>query len=231
MNTLSSKLGHLVVIEGADGIGKSTQLELLRQKFVALGHTVTTYDFPHKSDSKLGELIGEFLKGNFGEVTPEFLALAFSLDRLESKERLLTDLQSGNIVLCDRYVSSNVAFQTSKIDDIARRHRLKELLIWLEYELFKLPKPNFEIILTATETYFAEGHHRERDKDIKRSYLGDKVTDIHEEAHTLQIRVNDFYSECKDSDYIKKISILDESSKRIPANEIHSKILSACRLI
>jgi dTMP kinase len=231
LNNLSLNVGRLIVVEGADGVGKSTQLELLRKKLVASGHTVTMYDFPHKSGGRLGDLIGDFLTGQFGEVTPEFLSLAFSLDRLESKGQLLADLNAGKVVLCDRYVSSNIAFQTAKIDDDDRRKRLRDLLLWLEYDLMNLPRPSVEIVLTARDAYFAEGRHRQRQKDPTRAYMGDLVADIHEDASGLQVRVNNYYNGLVDAYDLKKIAILDEAERRTDPQSLHQRVWEACSTI
>lgn len=107
------------------------------------GHPVVKYDFPHKSGTPIGDLIGSFLKGKFGDVTPEFLALAFAVDRLESRTRLLADLEAGSTVICDRFVRSNIAFQRAKIDSDDRRAELEALLIWIEYTLFRLTSSRF----------------------------------------------------------------------------------------
>lgn len=231
MNNFSLSVGRLIVVEGADGVGKSTQLEMLRKKLVDSGHTVTMYDFPHKSGGRLGDLIGNFLKGQFGEVTPEFLSLAFSLDRFESRSQLMSDLDAGSIVLCDRYVSSNVAFQTAKIADESRRQRLRDLLYWLEYDLMKLPQPSVEIVLTANDDYFAKGQHRQRQHDATRAYMGDLTADIHEDANGLQIRVNSYYAALDEDTNLKKISIFDESHYRTEADVLHTRVWEACSSI
>lgn len=224
-----SKIGRLIVVEGADGVGKSTQLALLRGKLVDAGHTVALYDFPHKSGGQIGDLIGDFLRGEFGEVTPEFLALAFSLDRLESRQQLVADLADGKVVLCDRYVSSNIAFQTAKIEGDVRRSRLRAMLLWLEYELLQLPSPTIELVLTATDSYFASGRHRQRQRDATREYMGNLVADIHEDASNLQIQVNRYYSGLSDGPSLHKIPIFDGGGHRTEPTELHNRIWNACK--
>lgn len=215
--------GHLIVIEGADGTGKSTQLELLCDRLRRSGLDVVTYDFPHKVGTPIADLIGGFLNGRFGDVTPEFLALAFSLDRLNSHDRLVQDMAAGRVVVCDRYVSSNIAFQSAKLQDYLRRDALRELLLWLEYELFKLPRPDMEFVMTADEKYFSQGEHLGRTPDTKRAYIGNGA-DVHENARPLQIAVNDFYSRLQEGEHLQRIAILDANRQRLDPKALHDKL-------
>ena len=215
--------GCLITIEGPDGTGKSTQIQLLCDRLQKEGNVVVKYDFPHKSGTPIGELIGGFLRGEYGEVTPEFLALAFSLDRLESRDRLIADLAAGHTVVCDRYVASNIAFQRAKVDDCNRRGALVSLLNWVEYDLFKLPVPNIEIVLHADERYFIEGQHRTRSVDVKRDYIGTSA-DIHEDSTSLQILVNAYYAELPPSSRLQRFSIFDAQRHRLTSEQLHHAV-------
>lgn len=219
--SMPSERGRLIVIEGADGTGKSTQLDLLLDRLRQSGADVVTYDFPHKAGTPIADLIGGFLNGRFGDVTPEFLALAFSLDRLNSRDKLTQDIAAGRIVVCDRYVLSNIAFQSAKLQDQLRRGALRELLLWLEYELFKLPRPDMEFVMTADEKYFSDGEHLGRNLDVKRAYIGNGA-DVHENARPLQVAVNECYAKLQESHQLKKISIFDEKRQRLDPDALHS---------
>lgn len=221
--SLSVKLGQLIIIEGADGVGKSTQLELICEHLELIGKTVVVYDFPLKSGNPIADLIGEFLKGRFGDVTPEFLALAFSLDRFNVREKIISDLAAGKSVICDRYVSSNIAFQGAKLSDLTRRSAVHDMLIWLEYELLNLPRPDIEIILLADERYFINGEHLERKPSQHRSYVG-TAADFHESSRNLQVLVNNYYLNLQESPQLKKISIFDEARNRIDIQKMHERI-------
>lgn len=223
-STISKFSGKLITIEGPDGTGKSTQIKLLCERLRASGQTVVEYDFPNKSGSPIGELIGKFLRGKFGEVAPEFLALAFSIDRFDSRERIRTDLASGHIVVCDRYVASNIAFQRAKLEEIEQQVSLESTLNWLEYDLFKLPLPKFELVLFADEQYFTDGHHRSRQLDSQRAYLGVNDADIHEDSINLQIAVNAYYSSLPNGPHLCKISIFDNFRERLTEMTLHQII-------
>lgn len=212
--------GRLIVIEGADGLGKSTQLARLIDRVRGLGREVATYDFPNKSGTPIGELIGGFLAGRFGQVTPEFVALAFAADRLAERDRLRADLDAGKVVLCDRFVRSNIAYQSAKIDDPDRRAKLEEMLFWLEYQVMGLPRPDLEIALVADPDHFAAGRHLARGDDATRDYAGG-AADIHEASTDLQTAVNDYYRTAGDG--LRALPILDGARRRT-ADELGDEV-------
>lgn len=221
----AARPGRLIVIEGADGTGKTTQLALLADRLRAEGHAVASYDFPSKSGTPVGELIGGFLGGGFGEVTPEFLSLAFSIDRLTRRREIGVDLAAGRQVLCDRYVSSNIAFQGAKLDDPARRERLDRLLRWLEYDVFGLPRADLEIALIAEESYFIAGRHLARSADASRAYARG-AADIHEERIELQLAVNAYYRGLAAP--VRCIAI-EDGGRRRPVDEVAALIWRLAR--
>tara|TARA_R110002167_G_scaffold71688_2_gene202074 strand:- start:3061 stop:3762 length:702 start_codon:yes stop_codon:yes gene_type:complete len=212
-SSLSNEVGHLIVIEGGDGLGKSTQVSILKNKLEAQGKAIKEYDFPKKSGTPIGRLIGKFLTGGFGDVAPEFLSLAFAADRFSQRDNILEDLRKGSIVICDRYVLSNIAFQTSKLANTDSQNELEELLLWLEYGEFSLPKPDLEIVLTSSDRYYREGLHLVRSEDPTRTYLSG-TADIHEGSLDLQRAVNKFFSELPEGLKRKKLQIEDAQGAR-----------------
>lgn len=219
----NSGIGKLIVIEGGDGLGKSTQYRLIEDMLTRKGYKVSTYDFPHKAGNPLSDLIGGFLNGKYGQVEPEFLSLAFAADRYISKDSLDESLESGSIVLCDRYILSNIAFQTSKLTDSDRSSKLVELIQWLEYEVYKLPKPDVEIIITAPESHYINGIHLERNGSKDRDYsLG--ISDIHEKDENLQIKVNSFFSNIENEKNRVLVEAYDEYANRKSIQDIYNEI-------
>ena len=84
--------GKLIAIEGIDGSGKRTQVDLLEKALIAGGHSVYSTGFP-QYDSWFGKMVGQFLNGDFGAletVDPHFSALLYAGDRFEAKFRLET---------------------------------------------------------------------------------------------------------------------------------------------
>ena len=123
--------GKFIAIEGIDGSGKRTQLDLLQQALAARGHSVYSTGFP-QYDSWFGKMVGQFLNGDLGpleNVDPHFTALLYAGDRLEAKPKLEAALDNGQIVLVDRYIGSNLAHQTARVPPAKR----SEFLQWIEH--------------------------------------------------------------------------------------------------
>jgi dTMP kinase len=140
--------GKLIAIEGIDGSGKRTQIEMLAAALAARGIDCERVSFPHY-EGFFGRMVAQFLNGEFGSldaVDPHFSALLYAGDRLEMKPQIETALEQGKIVLADRYIGSNLAHQGSRVP---QRHR-GEFLKWLkklEYEIYELPKEDLVIYL------------------------------------------------------------------------------------
>ena len=144
--------GKLVVIDGIDGAGKATQAKLLIERLEKAGSKTATLDFPRYYDNFFGKLTGRFLNSEFGnapKTSPYLASVLYAADRWESKEKIEGWLNEGRIVVLDRYVSSNQIHQAGKIADEKSK---KEFLRWLEemeYDVFKIPRPDFVIFLNV----------------------------------------------------------------------------------
>ena len=140
--------GKLIAIEGIDGSGKRTQVELLEKALVSSGHVVYSTGFP-QYDSWFGKMVGQFLNGDFGAletVDPHFSALLYAGDRFEAKPHLETALSQGRIVLADRYIASNLAHQTARVPAEDR----EAFISWiehLEYNIYNLPRESLVLYL------------------------------------------------------------------------------------
>jgi dTMP kinase len=143
-----NKTGRLIAIEGIDGSGKRTQVELLAKALAARGFQTYLTGFP-QYDSWFGKMVGQFLNGEFGrldEVDPHFTAMLYAGDRFEAKTTIQEALSSGKIVLADRYIASNLAHQTARISPEERA----EFIQWtehLEYEIYELPVEDLVLYL------------------------------------------------------------------------------------
>jgi len=140
--------GKFIALEGIDGSGKRTQMELLVRLFVRGGVPHLRVSFP-RYQSFFGRMVAQYLNGEFGalsEVDPHFSALLYAGDRLEAGATLEAALSQGRCILADRYVGSNLAHQTARIPV----ERQKEFLAWLtelEYSVYRLPKEDLVIYL------------------------------------------------------------------------------------
>ena len=187
-----------LTVEGADGVGKSTQVQLLSERLRKHNREVHLLDFPSKCGSPIGDLIGSFLTGRHEGVTPEFLSLAFSIDRRSIINDLENLKHSNPIFLSDRFVLSNIAFQCAKISDPERKQQLEKLINWVEYKVLDLPRPTIEIVLIAPDAYFQAGAHLHRTGSLDRDYAQGQA-DVHERQTGLQQAVNSFYSSLEES--------------------------------
>lgn len=147
----------IIVIEGTDCSGKQTQAEKLVKKLNSLGKKVVSFGFPNYN-SPTGKIIGgaylgkkDIGEGLFPEGAPnvpsKVASLYFLADRVYNLAKIQKFLDEGNIVVLDRYVESNMAFQGGKIFDKTQRVEMYEFLHNLEYNIFELPKPDLKIFL------------------------------------------------------------------------------------
>lgn len=142
---------RLIAMEGIDGAGKGTQTKLLRDRLENAGQRTTVLSFPRYEQTRFGRDIGDYLNGRFGDlksVDPFLAALLFAGDRFESKPVLMEALGECDVVICDRYVASNIAHQGARAA-ADRQIELIERIEALEYGLYALPRPDVTILLDA----------------------------------------------------------------------------------
>ncbi len=141
--------GLFIVIEGTDGSGKSTQYEALQKRLTEEGHEIVTIHFP-RYDEDSSYFVREYLAGNYGEadeVGPYKSSLFYALDRYQAAAEIRNAIHDGKIVLCDRYVGSNMAHQGTKFGSAEER---RGYFIWLEnleFELLGIPRPDLNFVL------------------------------------------------------------------------------------
>jgi dTMP kinase len=169
-------MGKLIVIEGTDGSGKSTQFGLLTQRLESEGKAFRRLVFPRYSEPS-SALIRMYLQGQLGENPGDvnsYAASAFyAVDRYASyKQDWGNWYEQGGLVLSDRYTTSNAVHQAAKEPP----ERRSEYLAWLyefEYERLGLPRPDLTIYLDVP-TDFTEKLMRRREQDTN------TTADIHE---------------------------------------------------
>ncbi len=170
-------MGRLIVIEGVDSSGKETQTKLLFEYIKSLGKKVKRVSFPDY-DSDFCMPVKKYLAGDLGNNPSDVNAYAassfYAIDRYASfKKGWGSFYESGGIVICDRYVTSNIVHQAMKIDGDKT-----EFINWLsdyEYNKLGLPKPDVVIFLDMPPKA-AQLLMKNRANKI----TGDKEKDIHE---------------------------------------------------
>ncbi len=184
----------LIVLEGLDGAGKSTQIQHLRQHLAQCGIQSEYLHFPRFDAPIFGELIARFLRGEFGsahQVDPYLVALLYAGDRHDAATLIRQWLDAGKAVVLDRYVYSNIGYQCAKLTTSEERKRLSEWILHLEYEYYRIPRPDLSIFLDVPFA-FTERKLTEQREGEDRNYLNGQK-DIHEESLELQQRVREVY--------------------------------------
>jgi dTMP kinase len=172
--SLKKRKGKLIVIDGADASGKTTQAKLLVKFLKDQGLGVKFIDFPRYRSSFHGQIVGRYLKGEFGkpeELNPYLTSLAYALDRLTARREISDWLETGDIVIANRYTSSSLAHQTARLPQRKR----KEFLAWLyemEYKKHKIPREDLVIFLyvpalISQRLLKKRGHKDLADKDVR----------------------------------------------------------------
>ena len=172
----------MIVIDGTDGSGKATQVALLEMKLKKDGRTVKIVDFPEYYKNFFGEFIGHCLSEqyyNFVKVHPKIASVLYAADRFESKGELESWLSLGYVVLANRYVSANQIHQGGKISNPSKRAAYMKWLEKMEYEVFKIPRPDVVLYLDVPIELTSKMMKERNKNDKGRAYLG-KKKDVHE---------------------------------------------------
>ena len=175
------KKGRLIVIDGTDGSGKATQIELLKKRLSKEGYATKVVDFPEYYDNFFGKFLGHCLSEqyyNWVNIHPKIASVIYAADRFESKEKIERWLKAGYVVLANRYVSANQIHQGGKIKNAAKRAAFMNWLEEMEYGTFKIPKPDLVFYLNVPMK-IVERLLKERNIEHARAYLG-KKKDVHE---------------------------------------------------
>lgn len=213
-------MGKLIVIEGTDSSGKETQTKRLFEKLEEKGLKVKKISFPNY-DSPACEPVKMYLAGAFGEdamkVNPYPVSTMYAIDRYASFK---TDWEKfynkDGIIVTDRYVTSNMVHQASKIRDLDEKKKYLNWLEDLEYEKMGIPRPDLVIFLNMP-TDMAIRLMAER----KNKITGEEKKDIHErdkeylkESHANACKIANIYNwkeiKCNDGERIKTIEEIGE---------------------
>lgn len=216
----------LVVLEGLDGAGKSTQVKKLREYLESLFGNLEYIHFPRYDAPVYGELISRFLRGDFGSneaVHPQLVALLFAEDRHGAAPGMKKVLAAGGTVLLDRYVYSNIAYQCAKLKDAEEAADLREWIFNTEYGDFDLPRPDLNIFLDVP-IGFVESKLKSQRGGVDREYL-EGGQDIHEADIEFQKRVRDIYRrQCEIDPKFIRIDCSDENGNMLPPGAIFDKV-------
>jgi dTMP kinase len=175
--------GKLIVIEGTDGSGKTTQAKLLLDYLKAKKIPSAYISFPRYRESMWADMITKYLLGDFGKIDdldPYVVSLMFAGDRLSAAPQIKSWLSEGRVVVCNRYVPSNIGHMAAKMKTQSLREKYIKWLEKLEYGENGIPKEDLVILLQV-------------DPKISRKLMKKRVPDIHETNLKYQEKVYKVY--------------------------------------
>lgn len=216
----------LIVLEGLDGAGKSTQVRLLREYLGQKCSRLEYIHFPRYEAPVYGELISRFLRGEFGSIEsvhPQLVALLFAEDRHGAVPQISKALKDGATVLLDRYVYSNLAYQCAKLANANEAEALREWIINTEFGAFGEPRPDLNIFLDVPISFVEKSLSNER-AGADRRYL-QHAHDIHEQDIEFQKKVRAMYLRQAEVDRsLKVVDCSDAEGAMLSPESIFAKI-------
>ena len=224
--------GKLIVIEGGDGSGKATQTELLKKYFASKKIKTKSISFPQYKSTFFGKTIARVLRGEIAplhQINPYLISMVYAMDRAEAKDKLYQWLNSGNLVVLDRYVSSNMAHQTGRLPKKERSKFLK----WLEemeYKVNNVPREDIVIYLYVPyKISLALLEQRKNEKHLKgKKDIVEKDGEYLKKAEETYLFLNKRFS------HWVRINCIDKKGIMRPREEIHEervRVLSRKHLI
>jgi len=217
----------LIVIEGIDGSGKSTQIKLLKDYLTQRRYRCEFLHFPQTDAPFFGELISRFLRGEFGtldKVDPWLVAMLYAGDRKDASNLIRGWLENGNLVLLDRYTYSNIAYQCAKLEKKEDQEALMKWILDLEFDHFAIPRPDLNIFLDVPFSFTEKKLSSSRSGN-DRKYLSGS-TDIHEESLAFQKKVREMYIRVAETDeHLCIISCADEKGNILTPEMISEKVI------
>lgn len=224
--------GKLIIIEsGSDASGKATQTQKLYDRLVKEGYIIQKVEYPnYKSDSSA--LVKMYLNGDFGknpsDVNPYVASTFYAVDRYASyKTQWEKFYKEGSIILADRYTTSNMVHQASKMD-IKDRDTYLDWLEDYEYNMYKIPRPDCVVFLDVP-IEFSKKLMENRNNKI----TGESKKDIHEsdieyleKSYKNSLHIADKYNwnkiSCVENNELRSIESIHNDIYEIVINTIKS---------
>lgn len=222
------KTPKLIVIEGAcDGIGKSTQFTLLKERLSSLGITTASHHFPSYGTAQ-GTPVESYLKGCYGsaaELSPYLVNSLYAVDRaITWHSELKSEAKDGKLILLDRYTTSSLIYQSAFIKDEKDKADFIDYVTDFEYRRLGIPAPSAVIFLDAPyEAAAALRQAREHNDGVEK--------DIHETDDGFMRLVYNSAQFVADRLGWVKISSVDENGDMRPREDIADEIFRAVEAV
>ena len=215
--------GRLIVVEGAcDGIGKTTQYKMLKNRLTKDGESITSHHFPSYGTYH-GAPVEKYLQGEFGgpsELSPYFVNSLYAVDRGVTWYKDLKKLyEQGNMILLDRYTTSSLIYQSALIEDLDEKKRFIDYVTDFEYHKIGIKEPDNVIFLHASFDLVTEIRNARMQND-------GIINDIHErdllfmrKVYNSAMFIADFLSwdkiKCDDGNKMRDIDDIHEDVYRL----------------
>ena len=202
--------GRFIVLDGTDGSGKGTQVNLLVSKLKQEGYQVEIADFPQYGTWS-SQFVERYLRGEFGtakEVQAKQASLFYALDRYAASFQIRKWLEEGKIVIANRYTSANKGHQLGKLSSDEEKKVFLDWINELEYQILRIPVPDLTLFVHMKP----EIGQKLVDQKEDREYTQGEKRDIHEADLTHLQDAEKAYFYCLNKDSVenwKKITCFE----------------------
>ena len=203
----------LIVFEGSDGSGKTIQAKLLENFLVKNKIPYKHISFPRYTDSLWGAMVRRYLNGEFGKLDSYLASMLYAGDRFSAASQIRKWLGEGKLVVCDRYVASNIGHQAGKMEKVIDQNKFIKWLEELEYEENGISREDLVIYLNVPVA-------------VSRKLMSTrKKSDIHEKDKKHLDHAFSVYSRiAKTRKYWSKIDCTKKGELLSP-EKVHEKVL------
>lgn len=218
----------IIVIEGAcDGIGKSTQSDLLKQFFIENKYEVNFHHFP-TYNSIQGSLVEEYLKGNLGNketLSPYLINSIYAIDRAITWNKELSKKYKDNtIFLFDRYTTSSLIYQSTFIENIEEKKQFIDYVIDFEYKKIGVKKPDYVFFLKAPFDLVLELKNNRKENDGIKNDIHERDIEFMKKVYNNALFVADYLNwykiECSYNGKMKTPMEINNEIRNIIKKEI-----------
>ncbi|MFQ5981452.1 MAG: dTMP kinase [Candidatus Heimdallarchaeota archaeon] len=181
----------LITFEGIDGSGKTVQSFALKRRLEENGVNCSLFSFP-AYETYMGQLIYKHLhdENQAFVLDPQVVSILYAANRMELRPKILQALEDGDIVICNRYTYSNIAFQGAKVP-AARRSKLISWIEELEFNVFQLPRPDIVLLLLLPPLKAAEFIAAKKDKTKQGADQYERNQEFLQDVYTLYQQLAD----------------------------------------
>ena len=207
------KEGKLIVLEGAcDGIGKTTQFDLLWKHLEDDGIEIHHHHFPTYKTYQ-GAPVERYLAGDFGEpkeLSPYFINCLYAEDRaITWNLELKKNFEMGKFILLDRYTTSSVIYQSALIEDIEERKKFIDYIVDFEYNKLGIKEPDNVIFLYAPFELVTEMRSKRKQNDGIENDIHERNLEFMKKVYDNAMFIADYLKwdkvQCNDGNEMRSI--------------------------